>query len=228
VTPEQTELVRRSFDAIWPVRRKLADQFYRRFFELAPDAQGLFRSDMERQYLKLMDMIAAIVGTLDKREMFQSIISHSGRQHAQFGAKPLHFAAFGDALIWGLEQQFGAAFTPEMKEAWIKLYDDVQREMMCAGLPGKDRVAPDGATEALMRNFNSAVNLQVKCELPLTMGGFQMAIEIGAVQSVSMMPGDPGWGFHLRDCTGRHWITISYRTEADAKAAREKIEAANG
>ena len=133
VTPEQTELVRQSFDAIWPVRRKLADQFYRRFFELAPDAKGLFRSDMERQYLKLMDMIAAIVGTLDKREMFQSIISHSGRQHAQFGAKPLHFAAFGDALIWGLEQQFGAAFTPEMKEAWIKLYDDVQREMMRGG-----------------------------------------------------------------------------------------------
>ena len=31
----------------WPVRRKLADQFYRRFFELAPDAQGLFRGDME-------------------------------------------------------------------------------------------------------------------------------------------------------------------------------------
>jgi hypothetical protein len=85
-----------------------------------------------------MDMIAAIVGTLDKREMFQSIISHSGRQHAQFGAKPLHFAAFGDALIWGLEQQFGAAFTPEMKEAWIKLYDDVQREMMRAGRTSED------------------------------------------------------------------------------------------
>ncbi len=40
MTPEQTKLVRQSFDAIWPVRRKLADQFYRRFFELAPDAQG--------------------------------------------------------------------------------------------------------------------------------------------------------------------------------------------
>jgi hypothetical protein len=55
-----------------------------------------------------MDMIAAIVGTLDKREMFQSIISHSGHQ---FGAKPLHFAAFGDALIWGLEQQFGCIYS---------------------------------------------------------------------------------------------------------------------
>jgi hemoglobin-like flavoprotein len=138
VTPKQVELVRQSFDAIWPIRRKLAGQFYHRFFELAPDAQGLFRGDMERQHLKLMDMIAAIVGTLDEREIFQSIISHSGRQHAQFGAKPLHFAAFREALIWGLEQQFGAAFTPKMKEAWIELYDAVQSEMIRAGLPGRE------------------------------------------------------------------------------------------
>lgn len=92
---------------------------------------------MERQHLKLMDMIAAIVGTLDKREMFQSIISYSGLQHARFGAKPLHYAAFGDALIWGLEQQFGTAFSPEMKEAWIKLYDEVQSKMIRAGSSGK-------------------------------------------------------------------------------------------
>ena len=133
VTPKQTELIRQSFDAIWPVRQNLAAKFYCRFFELAPDAEGLFHGDMERQYLKLMNMIAAIVGTLDKGELFQSIISYSGRQHAQFGAEPLHFAAFGEALIWGLEQQFGAFFTPEMKEAWIKLYDTVGSEMIRAG-----------------------------------------------------------------------------------------------
>jgi hemoglobin-like flavoprotein len=78
MTPEQVDLIRHSFDAIWPVRRKLADLFYNRFFELAPDAKHLFPNDMERQHLKLMDMIAAI----DKRELFQSIIRHTGRQHA--------------------------------------------------------------------------------------------------------------------------------------------------
>ena len=88
---------------------------------------------MERQQLKLMDMIAAIVGALDKREIFQSIISYSGRQHAQFGVKRSHFVAFGDALIWGLEKQFGPAFTPELKQAWITLYDAVQREMIRTG-----------------------------------------------------------------------------------------------
>jgi hemoglobin-like flavoprotein len=143
VTPKQVELVRQSFDSMWPIRRKLADQFYRRFFELAPDAQGLFRGDMESQHLKLMDMIAAIVGALDKREMFQSIITHSGRQHARFGAKPFHFAAFGDSLICSLEQQFGAAFTPELKEAWITLYDAVQNEMIRAGLRDEQRYGGD-------------------------------------------------------------------------------------
>lgn len=61
MTPEQVDLVRRSFDAIWPIRRKLAALFYSRFFELAPDAMSLFPNDMERQHLKLMDTIAAIV-----------------------------------------------------------------------------------------------------------------------------------------------------------------------
>lgn len=132
MTPEQVELIRRSFDAIWPIRRKLAGSFYSRFFELAPDAQHLFPSDLERQHLKLMDMIAAIVGALDKRELFQSLIHYAGRQHAQFGAKPSHFVAFGAALVWSLEQQFGAAFAPQLKEAWTALYDAVQGEMMRA------------------------------------------------------------------------------------------------
>ena len=132
MTPEQVDLVRKSFDALWPFRRKLAEQFYGRFFELAPDTRRLFPNDMEKQHLKLMDTIAAIVGTLDQREIFQSIISHTGRKHAEFGVQSAHFAAFGDALIWGLRHQFGPAFTPEMEQAWIVLYDAIQAEMMRA------------------------------------------------------------------------------------------------
>src|SRR5262249_11467537 len=132
MTPEQIDLVRKSFDALWPFRRNLAERFYGRFFELAPDTRRLFPNDMEKQQLKLMDTLAAIVGTLDQREIFQSIISHTGRKHAQFGVQTSHFVAFGDALIWGLPQQFGPKFTPEMLQAWIVLYDSVQAEMMRA------------------------------------------------------------------------------------------------
>jgi hemoglobin-like flavoprotein len=118
MTPEQVDLIRKSFDAMWPARRRLADSFYARFFELAPDARALFPEDIARQQLKLMDMIAAIVG--------------AGRQHTQFGVKRAHFVAFGDALLWSLEREFGAAFTPETKYAWSALYDAVQSEMIRA------------------------------------------------------------------------------------------------
>jgi hemoglobin-like flavoprotein len=132
MTPEQIDLITRSFDAIWPVRRKLSRLFYSRFFELAPDAKRLFPSDMDRQHIKLMDTIAAIVGALDQRALFQSIITNTGHRHARFGVNQSHFVAFGDAMIWSLEQQFGSAFTPELRAAWIALYDAVQSEMIRA------------------------------------------------------------------------------------------------
>jgi hemoglobin-like flavoprotein len=61
-----------------------------------------------------------------------------------FGARPAHFVAFGEALIWGLEQQFGPAFTPELKQAWITLYDAVQEEMIRAGTGSAGSNASDG------------------------------------------------------------------------------------
>ena|SRR2546430_1012659 len=130
MTPEQVNLIRKSFDEMWPIRRNLAVQFYNRFFETAPDARRLFPSNMERLHLKLMDTIAAIVGALDHRALFQSIIGHTAHQHERFGVTSSQLAAFGDALIWSLEQQFGSAFTPVLREAWISLYQEVQTQMI--------------------------------------------------------------------------------------------------
>ena len=92
----------------------------------------LFSDDMERQHLKLMDMIAAIVGALDQSELFQSLVNHSGSQHARFEVTPSHYVAFGEALIWTLQQQFGSDFDAELKEAWVALYDRVSQNMMRA------------------------------------------------------------------------------------------------
>jgi hemoglobin-like flavoprotein len=133
MTPEQVDLIRKSFDEMWSIRRSLADKFYNRFFEAAPGARRLFPNDMEKQYLKLMDTIAALVGSLDNHPLFQSIIGHTARQHARFGVTSSQLAAFGDALIWSLEQQFSSAFTPELRQAWITLYEAMQTEMISAG-----------------------------------------------------------------------------------------------
>jgi hemoglobin-like flavoprotein len=101
MTPEQIKLIKKSFDAMWPMRSDIAELCYTRFFELAPDANALFRSDMERQRAKLMDMIAALVGSLDQQALFQSIIANSGRHHARFGVRPSQY----DALASGPEDR---------------------------------------------------------------------------------------------------------------------------
>jgi hemoglobin-like flavoprotein len=62
--------------------------------------------------------------------MFQSIVGHTARQHAQFGVTASQLAAFGEALIWVLEEQFGSAFTSGLRQAWI--YESVKTEMMHA------------------------------------------------------------------------------------------------
>jgi hemoglobin-like flavoprotein len=136
MTPEQADLLRKSFDAMYPMRRDIADLCYRRFFELAPDARDLFPSDMERQQIKLMDMIAALVGSLDQRPLFQSLVTESGRRHARFGVQPSQYVAMGEALMWSLECKFGASFTPELRESWRALYATVQVEMLRAADPG--------------------------------------------------------------------------------------------
>ena len=133
MTPGQADLIRKSFDAMWPMHRSIAVLCYGRFFKLVPEARDLFPRDMERQQLKLMNMIAALVGALDQNELFQSLVAKSGRQHGGFGVQPSLYAALGEALIWSLEQQFGASFTPELREAWEALYATVQDEMLRAG-----------------------------------------------------------------------------------------------
>jgi hemoglobin-like flavoprotein len=135
MTPEQIELIRRSFDAIWPKRRGIVDLCYTRFFELAPEARRLFPADLTRQQLKLMDMIAALVGALEQRELFRSLIEQSGRHHARFGVQESQYVAMGEALLWSLARHFGDAFTPELREAWRQLYASVQDGMLRAGAP---------------------------------------------------------------------------------------------
>ena len=131
MTPEQIDLIRESFDAMWPMRRDIADLCYSRFFELAPDARDLFPGDMEQQRMKLMDMIAALVGSLDDRPLFQSLATYSGRKHARFGVQPSQYVALGEALMWSIESKFGGSFTPELRESWRALYATVQVKMLC-------------------------------------------------------------------------------------------------
>ncbi|MGY3621972.1 globin domain-containing protein [Bradyrhizobium sp. USDA 10063] len=129
MTPEQVDLIRISFDAMWPIRRDIADLCYSRFVELAPGARDLFAGDIERQRLKVLDMITVLVAALDKSPTFP-LITLLGHSHARLGVQPSDYVAMGEALLWSLERKFGASFTPELRESWRTLYATAQTEML--------------------------------------------------------------------------------------------------
>jgi hemoglobin-like flavoprotein len=119
---EQIKLVQSSYKEFRPVADQAAEIFYDRLFEVAPEVKPLFKSNMNKQGTMLMSMMGIAVGNLDRLEIILPAIRALGQRHASYGVRNDHFAIVGETILWTLEQTFGPAFTPELKEAWAATY----------------------------------------------------------------------------------------------------------
>jgi hemoglobin-like flavoprotein len=122
MTPQQVQLVKRSFAKVAPISDQTADLFYGRLFEIAPQVRPLFKGDIKEQGRKLMSTIALAVGSLDKLPEIVIAVQELGRRHAGYGVKEEHYDFVGQALLWTLDRGLGPDFTPEVKEAWTAVY----------------------------------------------------------------------------------------------------------
>lgn len=132
MTPDQIDLVRRTFAEVAPIRAQAARLFYARLFEIAPEVRPLFREDLAAQGAKLMGAIALVVGGLDRLDAIRGEVETLGLRHVNYGVLPRHYVAVGDTLIWMLETSLGEILTPEAKRAWISAYDLLACAMMGA------------------------------------------------------------------------------------------------
>lgn len=108
---------------------RFADRFYDALFAKAPETRALFGADVAALKLKFMNMLISIVGNIQHPELFGSIITHLGRQHRQFGVQPAHYEPVGAALLATLHDILSERFTPEVREAWAALYDEIAEQM---------------------------------------------------------------------------------------------------
>jgi len=138
MTNEQKHLIRQTFDLVAPMADSVAAVFYRRLFELDPSLRALFPPVLVEQGRKLMQMLGAAVGLLDKPDTLIPVLQNLGRRHAGYGVKDEHYLTVGSALLWTLEQGLGAAFTPEVCEAWAAMYDVVASTMQDAARAGEE------------------------------------------------------------------------------------------
>ena len=132
MTPEQVDLVQRSWRSVLPVGDTAAELFYGKLFSLEPSIQRLFKDDMREQGRNLTAMISVAVGALSKPERIMLAVQQLGRRHAVYGVERRHYDLVGVALLWMLEQVLDEAFTPAVRTAWSDVYELLAKTMQDA------------------------------------------------------------------------------------------------
>jgi hemoglobin-like flavoprotein len=123
MTPQQVDLVQRTWRAVLPVGDTAAELFYGKLFSLDPSIQSLFRNDLREQGRNLTSMVSVAVGSLSRPQRITLAVQQLGRRHAAYGVEPRHYELVGTALLWMLEHVLAEAFTPEVREAWTEVYN---------------------------------------------------------------------------------------------------------
>jgi nitric oxide dioxygenase len=129
LTSAQIGLIRDSFHLLEP-DAEIAEKFYDRLFEIAPELRALFRSDMTGQGMRFMRTLRVIVQDLDDPEALHPYLEKLAQGHAAYGVKPEHFYPMGQALIWTMQQALGEDFPEGAAAAWEAAYDHLAREMI--------------------------------------------------------------------------------------------------
>jgi hemoglobin-like flavoprotein len=130
MTPESEELVRQSWFRISKRSAALAERFYGRLFELAPDHRLLFAAtDMPTQQRKFIAMLHGIVNHLSTPDRLVPEVAALGARHVGYGVKTDDYGVVGEALLWALEAELGPAMTPAHRQAWRDAYQLTARLM---------------------------------------------------------------------------------------------------
>ena len=134
LTADEKQLIVGTYPLVAPVWEMVADLFYGRLFEDEPRYRELFPGDMSRHKRKLMAMLAFVTKSLDwtedqwrdevapQEDLFLVVLALGRRRRALDKIPGDVYGPVERALIWALEQGLGQAFTPQLRDAWSKLY----------------------------------------------------------------------------------------------------------
>jgi hemoglobin-like flavoprotein len=129
--PEQIKLVKKTWKILMGINPKIiGDAFYSKLFTDHPAIRKLFPSDMNQQYIKLVDMLTSIIMNLDHLESASEEIIAMSNRHTGYGVKPAHYEMVGSALLWTLQKGLGAEWSNDIENAWIACYQSLADTMI--------------------------------------------------------------------------------------------------
>jgi hemoglobin-like flavoprotein len=122
-------LVKEGFDLVEPIAPRAAALFYENLVEAAPSLQRLINGDTVAQGARLMQLVELAVSKLDSPVALSPTLSSVGRRLASNGFQEQHYETAGGALLKTLRQCIGAAYTPDLEEAWTDAYRELAGTM---------------------------------------------------------------------------------------------------
>lgn len=129
--PEQIKLVKKTWKILMGVDPKIiGDAFYSKLFADQPSLKKMFPADMDRQYVKLVDMLSSIIMNLDHPEFGTLEIVAMAKRHTGYGVKPFHYVLVGNALLWTLKKGLGSEWNDDIDSAWTACYKSLTDTML--------------------------------------------------------------------------------------------------
>ena len=132
MTPQEIDLVQRSFDKVALERDGFAVDFYDRLFELDPSLRGLFDADLTAQRRKLTAMLVTVICNLRSPDLLHGALVRLGQRHVGYQVRTEYYAIAGEALIWALRRNLGDDWTPALQQAWLSAYNTLAGMMQAA------------------------------------------------------------------------------------------------
>jgi hemoglobin-like flavoprotein len=130
MTQDQIKLVKKSWRSLMGINPAvIGDAFYSKLFTDNPGIRKLFPDDMEKQYVKLVDMLNSIVVSIDHDPKMTEELMAMGQRHVTYKVKPQHYQLVGAALVWTLEKALGAEWNQKLEDAWVACYNHIAEIM---------------------------------------------------------------------------------------------------
>lgn len=130
MTPEQLEIVESTAVRLDGERRRFADTFYNHLFEVAPHTRELFPDDLSAQKDKLVDEVTFLAAAASDLDTFVQRATELGARHHGYGVHVADYVSVEAALLAGIEAVLGEETTPDVTDAWRRLYRFISETMI--------------------------------------------------------------------------------------------------
>ncbi len=128
-------VLRESLAQFVPLGPKLTHSFYQALFAQYPTLRSMFPVDLVPLERKLFDTLCLVVDSLDRPQEIYAQLAALGSRHAQFGARPEHYAVVCTVLVATMSAvalEHNLKWTPEAEYNWHTTLTLISQRMIQA------------------------------------------------------------------------------------------------